>query len=106
MSSITLPGVTAYESLKAAAATGVGTAVSMPDNAGNAALQVNFTGFSAVTVTLEGTIDGVNYFTLATFTQALGTGGIVFITGKLVVAVRANATVLTGTGTVDAWIAV
>jgi hypothetical protein len=107
MSLATLNPMSQFSSLSAATATGAGasTAVSRPE--AGYGLQVGYTGFSAVVVNLEGTVDGVNWFTLAAWTKGTQSDNdIVFVTGKPVVAVRANAATLTGSGTVTATIAV
>lgn len=49
-------------------------------------------------VTLQGTLDGTNYFTLATWdvTAPLASGAIVFAVDKPVRKIRANCTTLSG----------
>jgi len=69
-------------------------------------LQVKHSGAASLVVTLQGSVDGVDWFTLATWT--LGTqanGDIVWATGKPVCLVRANIVTLTGGGAaVSTWV--
>lgn len=86
-------------SLAAATATGAGSAKSWPGPVNNVSMQVSFSGGSpTVKVTLEGTIDGTHWFTLATFdTGASGASGdIVSSATAVVMAARANLVTLTG----------
>ena len=89
----------AFPSLNAAAATGAGTQVDFSRPRQYISMQVSFTSNpSPVKVTLEGTIDGVNWFTLATFdTGASGrTGDIIDSNTLSVLSARANLITLTG----------
>lgn len=84
-------------SLNAATATGVGTTISFDCPKSNVSMQVVLTGSpTTVSVPLEGTVDGVTFIQLVLFNQGSGNNAIVASSGKPVVAVRANLTVLTG----------
>lgn len=87
------------QSLAAATATGAGTAMQLSRPRYNFSMQVSFTGGSpTVKVVMEGSIDGVNWFALATFdTGASGvSGGIVGASSLVVLQVRANLVTLSG----------
>ena len=96
-----------FKSLVGAAVTGPGNAWLSSKPRRIVSMQVSYpAGPSAVKVFLEGTIDGVNWFPLATFdTGASGASGdIVTSTTHAVVGVRANLDTLTGGGFVTATI--
>lgn len=86
-------------SLAAATATGAGAHKEYPAPVNMVSMQVSYTGGpSAVKVRLEGTIDRVNWFTIATFdTGASGaSGNIVSSTGTVINGARAYLETLTG----------
>jgi len=87
-----------FISLAAAAVTGAGTPLYLSRPRHNISMQVKFTSNPTVVCTLEGTIDGVDWFQLAKFdTGASGVNGdIVSSTNVSVLAVRANLTSLVG----------
>ena len=64
------------------------------------AVQAKATGFTAWSLLLQGSLDGVNWVTLLAHTQATpGDGAIVWTTAKLPVKkVRLNLTSVTGSG--------
>ena len=86
------------KSLNAATATGAGTAFYSSRPRRVVSMQVSFTGSpSAVKVYLQGTIDGTNWFTIATFDTGASNanGDIVTSSAHVVVGVRANLDTLT-----------
>lgn len=101
------PGTGAMTSLSAAAANGAGTAFDLGVAHKNFALQVTEGGtVTTGVVTLEGSVDGTNYFTLGiSYDAAVDTSGdIKWTADRPVIFVRANLTVLTGGGNVTATI--
>lgn len=94
--------------IDAQSTTGAGNAVSLGSFAtGDHTMEMYFTvtggSVTALTVALEGSLDGVNFYTLGSHSFNAGEltarRAITFITGKLVDYVRANITTLTNTGT-------
>lgn len=86
-------------SLAAAIATGVGLEKNYPAPVNMISMQVSFTGGApTVKVELQGTIDRVNWFPVATFdTGASNTSGqIVTSTTHVLLAARANLITLSG----------
>jgi hypothetical protein len=89
----------AYLALSAVAAATEGTAIGDGTVYRTFGLQVTATGSpTGLVCRLEGSIDGTNYFTLATWdiTAPLTSGAIVFAVDKPVTKVRANLTTLSG----------
>lgn len=98
-------GAKPFNSLSGAGAVGVGAAVNLENCYSNFSLQTNVVNAAtAVSVTLEGSLNGTNWFVLATSTSV--TGDMQFSTGRPVSYVRANlGTLTTAAGaTVSAWI--
>lgn len=98
----------ATDILGAAAATGAGSTYPCP-GCRNFGIQVVLNGGpSTAIVLLEGSIDGANFFTIATWDKAapLTSGVAVYAVDKPVNYVRANLTTLTGgtTPTVNAYL--
>jgi hypothetical protein len=88
-----------FTSLAAATATGVGNDAAFSRPRDRISMQVSFTGGSpTVKVQLEGTINGTNWFILATFdTGASGANGdIVTSSTHVVLKARANLVTLSG----------
>lgn len=88
-----------FISLSAVAATGDGNAFQFSKPVHWVSMQVSFTGGSpTVKCNLQGTIDGVNWFTMATFDTGAGSanGGIVSSVNHTVIGVRANLETLSG----------
>lgn len=88
-----------FVSLAAAAATGDGNAILFSRPKNNISMQVVYTGGpSAVVATLQGTIDGSHWFTLATFDTGASkaSGDIVSVTNVFVLQARASLGTLTG----------
>ena len=88
-------------SLSAVTSVGAGTALALRGGRGAFGMQVSYTSNpTAVTVTLEGTIDGTNWVTLATYAGGSGgsnvSGDIVFVRDTPVLQIRAHLTTLTG----------
>jgi len=96
------------KSLNAVSAVGAGDSIDAHVPVSKHSIQVVLTGApDTAVVTLEGTLDRVNWFVLATWTKASQTSGdIVSTADKPCVATRANCTTLTGgtSPTVSAWI--
>lgn len=87
--------------LRAATATGAGSEHSLNKLYETHTVQANITGApTAVTVALEGSLDGVLWFTLASHTfsaaELTATGAMFHVVQKPVTKVRANVTTLTG----------
>lgn len=88
-----------FPSLNGATATGAGDVKQFPMPVNVISCQVSYDGGpSAVKVTLEGTIDGTNWFVLSTFdTGASGTSGNIITSSTIVInTARANLQTLTG----------
>lgn len=88
-----------FTSLNAANATGVGSDIAFSRPRDRISMQVAFTGGSpTVKVQLEGTINGADWFVLATFdTGASGANGdIVTASTHVVLRARANLVTLSG----------
>jgi hypothetical protein len=87
--------------LNAATATGAGTAVNLLTIKHKFGFQVSTTGSpTSVVCALQGSIDGTNWFTLATWNSATQSNGdIVFAIDVPVGHVRANLTTLSGGAT-------
>lgn len=87
-------------SLSAVTSTGTGTAINLRGARSTICCQVSLTGApSQVVVTIEGTIDGTNWKTLATFdvtNNSNASGDIIRNTGIAVLQARAHLTTLTG----------
>lgn len=99
------PGLPPFKSLNAVTATGAGFPADFGVAHSKFSLQTVITGApTAVSVALEGSLDGANWSPLVTTTST--TGEIVAIADKPVRFVRANLTTLTGGAapTVTAWI--
>jgi hypothetical protein len=93
--------------LQAVTAIGAGAAVILDPPRRSFGLQVTHTGGpTVVVVSLDGSIDGTNWFSLGSW-STLTFGDIVFIVDKVVTQIRGNLTVLTGgtSPTVTAWVA-
>lgn len=87
--------------LNAATATGASTALNFRSGVRDHAIQATTTGApTAVTITLEGSLDGVTYFTLDSHAFSAGeiTAEAAYwnVSAQLVHYVRVNLTVLTG----------
>lgn len=89
------------ELLSAVTATGAGTGVKASPWTSTHTVQATITGApTAVTVDLEGSLDGAKWFTLVSHAFSGGeltaTAALFFVTGSPVAMVRANLTTLTG----------
>lgn len=93
-------------SLTGATVAGDGDEIDFGAGKSTIGMQVSYTGApSAMTVTLRGTIDGDNWFALATFTLVLNqSGDILASSGIPVIAARADLDLLTGSAAVSATI--
>lgn len=89
-------GIEPKISLNGAGAVGAGRAVDLGSCYSNCSLQTLVSNTAtAVSVTLEGSLDGINWVVLATSTSV--TGDMQFSTGKAVRYLRANLGTLTTT---------
>jgi len=91
----------AFKLLDAVTGTGASTAITMRKINEDHSIQINITGTpTAVTVTLEGSLDGVLFSTILTTAMSAGeltaTTALAHIADKPLRFVRANLTVLTG----------
>ena len=87
--------------LSAVAATGAGSSVLASPWNSNHAMQITITGApTAVTVDLEGSLDGTTWVALVSHVMSAGelaaSKALVFVTGAPVPMVRGNLTTLTG----------
>lgn len=91
-------GTKVYPSLVAVGAVGVGSINDLDNVYATHSLQVNFTSNPAVAVDLEGSLDGVNFTKLASWSTSGGqvSGQIISVSGIPVRYVRANLVTLTG----------
>ncbi len=95
--------------LNAVTATGAGSAIAATRTIDHS-LQVTFTGtVTALTIDLEGSLDGVDWFSLTngtgyafTAAEITAKAALVNVSDSLVNNVRANITTYTGTGAVTA----
>jgi hypothetical protein len=88
---------TAFVSLSGVAATGAGTALTVSDRASSVTWQTVFTGTpTAITVNLEGSIDGTHYFTLDSSTST--TSEMRHVVNKNVDYLRCNISAYTVNG--------
>jgi len=96
------------QSLVAATTDAIGSVVSFDTPKVNVGMQVEWSGFTSFSITLEGSVDGVNFHDLAGQSSAgIPTGG--FITGGPTMPIlyaRANLYGCAGTGSLTAIIAV
>ena len=96
MSLVTLQNIWGFPSLNAATAPATGSACPVPPFLATA-IGVQPVGiFSAATIIIEGSLDGITFTTLATITNPTS-GAITFIANMPVAAIRARMTAFTGT---------
>lgn len=89
----------AFASLNAATSTGAGASIDFSRPRRNLSMQVVFTSNpSPVKVTLEGTIDGTDWFTLATFDTGASSNNKDIISADIVSVLSARANLITLTG--------
>jgi hypothetical protein len=93
--------VGSFQSLNAASGTGVGLITGVEASQGTYGFQISFSGGTpTTTISLDGSIDGLNWVSLVTSSGA----GIVWISNKPVAFLRANITAYAGSGNVNAFI--
>lgn len=98
-----LPPISGFTSISAAASNGVGASTPAPPQFPYYSIQCVVSGGSATIVLLEGTLNGTNWFKLATWTLGTQSSGDIVTSSPCVVsAVRANYS--SGSGTVTAYI--
>jgi hypothetical protein len=91
----------AHNGLAAVTTTGAGATIKMTEGVSEHSYQVNITGApTAVTVDLEGSLDGSTWFQLDQHAMSAGeltdTASLTHVTGKLAEYIRMNLTTLTG----------
>ena len=92
-------------SIVAANATGIGTSAGVASDRYNHGMQVIITGsVSVLVVKLQGTIDGTHWVDLTSWTYGTQASGDIVSAQAALVAVVANITSYTGSGTVDVYI--
>lgn len=98
-------GIAAFQSLLNATVVGNGNVINLVYARSNIGMQVVFSGpTSNLVVVLEGSLNGTDFYTLSTWTNAFRSGDIMFTDSTPVQFLRASVVALNGSPIVNTWI--